>query len=64
MKRFENLEGLGWLAREEVQLRPNFRETWHAFKGDDFSENNLEGPIVVTIGNFDYAGGFRLNQPE
>ena len=32
----------------------------YAFKGDDFSENNLEGPIVVTIGNFDYAGGFRF----
>ena len=32
----------------------------YAFKGEDFSESNLEGPIVVTIGNFDYAGGFRF----
>ena len=32
----------------------------YAFKGDDFSEANVEGPIVVTIGNFDYAGGFRF----
>lgn len=32
----------------------------YAFKGDDFSEANVEGPIVVTIGNFDYTGGFRF----
>jgi len=36
----------------------------YAFKGDDFSEANLEGPIVVTIGNFDYTGGFRFESTK
>ena len=36
----------------------------YAFKGDDFSEANAEGPIVVTIGNFDYTGGFRFKSTK
>lgn len=36
----------------------------YAFKGDDFSEANIEGSIVVTIGNFDYTGGFRFESTK
>lgn len=35
-------------------------EHGYAFKRDEFSEENQEGAIVVTIGNFNYSGGFRF----
>lgn len=31
-----------------------------AFKGAEMASSEVDGPIVVGIGNFDYAGGFRF----
>jgi type I restriction enzyme S subunit len=37
-------------------------EHGYAFPGFDFSETLAGRPIIVTIGNFDYSGGFRFDR--
>ena len=35
-----------------------------AFKGDHFTEDSRDDPIVIGIGNFKYEGGFRFDSTK